>query len=55
MSYDFAVWDGERPANPDDARGIFDALYRQYVESGEQAAPTPKIRAFVEALLARIP
>jgi hypothetical protein len=52
MSYDLAVWEGDRPA--DNAAGLttFRALYERYVSKG-QIPPTPRIRAYVEVLLER--
>jgi hypothetical protein len=57
MSYDLAVWEGDRP--PDDQAG--QAVYREHVTlleiSGpaDRIPPTPRIRAYVEALLDRWP
>jgi hypothetical protein len=54
VSVDMAVWEGERPASNEDAAQTFEALYEQYVER-EPTVPTPKVREFVESLLARFP
>jgi hypothetical protein len=59
MSYDLAVWEGERPA--DDKAGT--KFYLEHVvpqleayrPGSPVAPPTPKIRAYVEALLERWP
>lgn len=58
MSYDLAVWEGDRPA--DDEAGM--KFYREQIVPQLQAydprnpiAPTPRIRAYVEALLERWP
>ncbi|MFI5890119.1 hypothetical protein ACIA5D_08360 [Actinoplanes sp. NPDC051513] len=58
VTYALAVWEGERPAGDQDARAVFDALYAQYVgrPRGEPAVPpTPRIEAYMRALLARYP
>ncbi|ROT31762.1 hypothetical protein [Micromonospora sp. HM5-17] len=52
MSYDLAVWEGDRPADNAAALTTFEALYERYVTNG-QIPPTPRIRAYVEALLER--
>ena len=55
MSVDMAVWEGERPGSDADAAGTYQALYDQYIEREYPTEPTPKIREFVEALLATFP
>ncbi|MEV4641459.1 hypothetical protein AB0J80_29355 [Actinoplanes sp. NPDC049548] len=55
MSYDLAVWEGDRPANDIAAHAEFERLYEHYIESDTPVAPTPRIAAYVEALLARVP
>lgn len=55
MSYDLAVWEGERPADDAAARAQFKALTDKYLESDTDTPPTPGIRAYVEALLRRFP
>ena len=55
MSYDLAVWDGERPANDKAAAAEFQRLYHRYIEPAEQFEPTPRIAAYVQALLDRYP
>ncbi|MEN3615529.1 hypothetical protein AAH979_39295 [Plantactinospora sp. ZYX-F-223] len=52
MSYDLAVWEGERPADDAAAGEVYDKLYAAYAE-GEEQPPTPRIRAYVRALLER--
>ncbi|MGC4744952.1 hypothetical protein ACLQ28_04720 [Micromonospora sp. DT201] len=52
MSYDLAVWEGDRPADNAAALTTFKALYERYIAEG-QIPPTPRIRAYVEALLER--
>lgn len=55
MSYDLAVWEGDRPRDPDAAATVFDALYERHAEAEEVSPPTPKIAAFVESLLGQYP
>ncbi|MGC5017085.1 hypothetical protein [Micromonospora sp. DT47] len=52
MSYDLAVWEGEHPADDGVAVGVYDQRYAAYME-GEEPPPTPRIRAYVLALLRR--
>ncbi|MET7751625.1 hypothetical protein [Micromonospora sp. NPDC005367] len=52
MSYDLAVWEGELPADDGAAGKVYDQLYAAYIE-GEELPPTPRIRAYVLALLDR--
>ncbi|MEV0324888.1 hypothetical protein AB0H63_00345 [Micromonospora echinospora] len=52
MSYDLAVWEGEHPADDVAAGDAYDKLYAMYAE-GEEQPPTPRIRAYVHALLER--
>lgn len=52
MTYDLAVWEGERP--PDAAAGdAFERLYEKYLGSADDVPPTAAIREYVTALLAR--
>jgi hypothetical protein len=54
MSYNLAVWEGERP--DEGAAGVtFRSLYDQYLGRNDpiDIPPTPAIRAYVEALLER--
>ncbi|MER5386080.1 hypothetical protein ABT040_38525 [Streptomyces sp. NPDC002688] len=56
MSYDLAVWDGDRPLDDDQAGSTYDELYERYLESDDAAVPpVPRIRAYVEALVERYP
>ncbi|WP_063763923.1 hypothetical protein [Actinoplanes subtropicus] len=55
MSYDLAVWEGDRPANDAAAAAEFEALYARFVESEESVDPTARIAAYVAALLDRYP
>ncbi|GAA2463019.1 hypothetical protein [Streptomyces macrosporus] len=56
MSYDLAVWDGDRPLDDRQAGLTYDELYERYLESDDVVVPpTPHIVAYVEALVARYP
>ncbi|GAA2667769.1 hypothetical protein GCM10010400_30710 [Streptomyces aculeolatus] len=56
MSYDLAVWDGERPIDDRQAGSTHDELYERYLESDDVVVPpAPRIVAYVEALVARYP
>ncbi|MFE7192308.1 hypothetical protein [Kitasatospora sp. NPDC057541] len=56
MSYDLAVWEGERPADDAAASQCFDDLYDRYVAAdGPDIPPTDRIAAYVAALLRRWP
>ncbi|WP_255435828.1 hypothetical protein [Salinispora sp. H7-4] len=52
MSYDLAVWEGEQPADDATAGRAYEQGYAVYAE-GEEQPPTPRIRAYVLALLER--
>jgi hypothetical protein len=54
MSYDLAVWEGDRPSDDETAGEQYESLMDR-MESGELGEPTPRIRAYVEALVARWP
>ncbi|MFF3861420.1 hypothetical protein [Streptomyces sp. NPDC002209] len=56
MSYDLAVWEGVRPAD-DEATATFKDLCRKHMRhmGGQKSSPTPLIRQYVEALVARWP
>jgi hypothetical protein len=58
MTYDLAVWEGDRPAS-DAAAGKY---YREHLvpqlaacDPADPVPPTPRIKAYVEALLAHWP
>ncbi|MGW5768760.1 hypothetical protein ACWEVY_06390 [Streptomyces longwoodensis] len=53
MSYDLAVWEGERPANNKIAGRVFDDLYDRYLDGELQEPPSERIAAYVTALLER--
>ncbi|NEA60385.1 hypothetical protein G3I60_41040 [Streptomyces sp. SID13666] len=56
MSYDLAVWEGERPADDAAAGRRFTALYDQYIDTEDaEVPPVERIAAFVAALLERWP
>ncbi|WP_433178777.1 hypothetical protein [Actinoallomurus sp. CA-150999] len=55
MSYDLAVWEGERPANNRAAAQIHEALYEQYLDGDSFSPPTPLISKVVDLLLQRWP
>jgi hypothetical protein len=55
VSYDLAVWEGERPAGDAVAGGEFERLYAHYIGGGQLQPPTPRIAAYVRALLDRYP
>jgi hypothetical protein len=54
MSFDLAVWEGDRPSDDKAAAAEYGRLMDQ-LEADELGEPTPRIRAYVEALLARWP
>ncbi|MCW3815903.1 hypothetical protein ONA91_15770 [Micromonospora sp. DR5-3] len=53
MSYDLAVWEGDRPSDDAAAAALFEQLYEKYLDKEYRVPPTPRIRAYVEALLER--
>ncbi|WP_406131649.1 hypothetical protein [Streptomyces sp. NBC_00989] len=56
MSYDLAVWEGDRPLDDRQAGLIYDELYERYLESDDVVVPpAPCIVAYVEELVARYP
>jgi hypothetical protein len=56
VSYDLAVWDGDRPRDHHQAGAVYDDLYERFLESDAVVVPpVPRITAYVEALLARYP
>ena len=52
MSYDIAVWEGERPASDAHALETFTALM-DAAEENEDVQPTPCIRSFIRDLIAQ--
>ncbi|MFB8028675.1 MULTISPECIES: hypothetical protein [unclassified Streptomyces] len=53
MSYDLAVWEGDRPEDDKCAGRIFTDLYARYVDSEVEEPATERIAAYVTALLER--
>lgn len=53
MSYDLAVWEGDNPADDGEAGLIYEQLYRKYIDENYPTPPTPRVRAYVDALLER--
>ncbi|MFE3074387.1 hypothetical protein [Streptomyces sp. NPDC059247] len=56
MSYDLAVWEGERPADDAAAGQCFTDLYGKYIDTdGPDVDPTKQIAAYVAELLEQWP
>lgn len=55
MSYDLAVWEGDRPSGDQAAGDVFHSLYERHIESDSQEPPSDRIRTFALALLDRYP
>ncbi|MGW0117908.1 hypothetical protein [Streptomyces sp. NPDC003327] len=53
MSYDLAVWEGERPADDKTAGQVFSDLYERYIGSETEEPPSERIAAYVAVLLER--
>lgn len=54
MSYDLAVWEGERPAGDAAAAQCFTDLYDKYIDAdGADVPPTKQNEAYAAALLER--
>ncbi|MER6686719.1 hypothetical protein [Streptomyces olivaceoviridis] len=53
MSYDLAVWEGERPADFKTAGRVLNNLYDRYLDGEDEEPPSERIAAYVEALLER--
>ncbi|MFD8504283.1 hypothetical protein ACFV2L_16380 [Streptomyces sp. NPDC059687] len=53
MSYDLAVWEGERPVGDRAAGRSFTEHYDRYVDTEVEHPPTERIAAYVAALLER--
>lgn len=55
VSYDLAVWEGNRPVDDAAAGEEYRRLYDRYIGSRDLQPPTPRIAAYVGALLDRYP
>jgi hypothetical protein len=53
MSYDLAVWEGERPADDKTAGRLFNDLYDRFLGGEDEEPPSERIAAYVQALLER--
>ncbi|MEU1182861.1 hypothetical protein ABZ464_35525 [Streptomyces sp. NPDC005820] len=54
MSYDMAVWEGQRPVDNRSAGRVFEDLYERFLDDEHaEHPPTERIAAFVGALLGR--
>ncbi|WP_426405099.1 hypothetical protein ACN9M0_37385 [Streptomyces sp. R-07] len=53
MSYDLAVWEGERPADDKTAGQVFSDLYDRYLDGEDLESPSELIAAYVTTLLER--
>ncbi len=53
MSYDLAVWEGERPADDKTAGRVFNDLYDRYLDGEPQEPASERIEAYVTVLLER--
>jgi hypothetical protein len=53
MSYDLAVWEGERPANDRMAARTFTDLYDRYLDAEVDHPPTERIVDYLAALVER--
>ncbi|MFE2473085.1 hypothetical protein [Streptomyces mirabilis] len=53
MSYDLAVWEGERPADDKTAVQVFNDLYDRLIDAETHQPPTERIADYVAALLER--
>jgi hypothetical protein len=55
VSYDLAVWEGDRPADDEAAAEAYESLCEQFLESDEPLEPTARIRDYMSALVERYP
>ncbi|WP_221353291.1 hypothetical protein [Streptomyces beigongshangae] len=53
MSYDLAVWEGERPTDDRTAGRVFTDLFDRYLEAEVCDPPSERITAYVAALVKR--
>lgn len=56
MSYDLVVWEGQPPADNEEAAVTYDELYEHYLESEERVTlPADRIQTYVQDLVERYP
>jgi hypothetical protein len=55
VSYDLAVWEGKQPDSDEAASAVYRDFREQYIEADVHHEPSPRIRRYAEALLARWP
>lgn len=55
MTYDLAVWEGDRPRDDAAAERLFTYLHCQYIDSDIDHPPTYRITEYVKVLLTRFP
>lgn len=55
MSYDLAVWVGERPSSDKAAAAEYERVMARFEAESTSPAPSPEIQAYVDALLSRWP
>src|SRR5437870_781951 len=53
MSYDVAVWDGQMPANDEQAMEVYQSLWERHKTTDEP--PSPRILGYIQSLTARYP
>jgi len=55
VSYDLVIWQGDQPASDAAACEEYKQLYDGYIRSRDLQPPTPRIAAYIGALLDRYP
>ncbi|MFI9818176.1 hypothetical protein [Saccharothrix variisporea] len=55
MSYDLAVWEGDRPADDETAERTFLELFDRYIDTDVEHPPTERMERFEAALLGHWP
>lgn len=55
MSYDLAVWEGDRPADDAAADAVFAELRQRYLDTDVTHPPTPAIKEFLTGILSHWP
>ncbi|MGA5045997.1 hypothetical protein [Streptomyces arboris] len=53
MSYDLAVWEGERPTDDKTVGRVCSELYDRYIDSQIEEPPSERISTYVAALIER--